>query len=43
VTAQKYGIEIFGGRGVIGAIAAIALRTQSQEVLLDLTNPVKNG
>jgi tRNA(Ile2) C34 agmatinyltransferase TiaS len=43
VTAQKCGIEIFGGRGVIGAIAAIALRTQSQEVLLDLTNPVRNG
>jgi hypothetical protein len=39
--AQLHGIDVFGGRGVIGAVAAVALRTQSQEVLLDLANPVR--
>ena len=40
--AERCGIETFGGRGVIGAVAAVALRTQSQEVLLDLAHPVQN-
>lgn len=38
--AERCGVATFGGRGVIGAVAAVALRTQSQEVLLDLANPV---
>lgn len=40
-TAAACGIATFGGRGVIGAVAAVALRTQPQEVLLDLANPVQ--
>jgi hypothetical protein len=33
--ADKYGIETYGGRGIIGAVAAVSLRDQPQEVLLD--------
>ncbi len=40
--AKECGIATFGGRGVIGAVAAVALRTQPQEVLLDLANPVQD-
>lgn len=41
--AKEHGIVTFGGRGVIGAVAAVALRTQPQEVLLDLTYPVQDS
>ena len=41
--AKKHGIATFGGRGVIGAVAAVALRTQPQEVLLDLSYPVMDS
>ncbi|HJK02172.1 MAG TPA: sugar-specific transcriptional regulator TrmB [Methanocorpusculum sp.] len=42
-TAERYGIETFGGRGVIGAVAAVALRTQSLKVLLDPEQPLEKG
>lgn len=35
--AEKYDVEVFGGRGIIGAVAAVSLREQPQEVLLDLS------
>ncbi|MDO5846791.1 MAG: sugar-specific transcriptional regulator TrmB [Methanocorpusculum sp.] len=34
-TARASGIEVFGKRGIIGAAAAVALKNQPQEVLLD--------
>ena len=34
-TADACGVQIFGGRGIIGACAAVSLKHQPQEVLLD--------
>ncbi|MDU9376919.1 hypothetical protein McpSp1_15560 [Methanocorpusculaceae archaeon Sp1] len=39
-TAKEYNVWTFGGSGVIGAVAAVSLRTQAQDVLLDVANPV---
>ena len=33
--AKACGVQIFGGRGIIGACAAVSLKHQPQEVLLD--------
>ncbi|MDV0442988.1 sugar-specific transcriptional regulator TrmB [Methanorbis rubei] len=38
--AKECNVLTFGGNGIIGAVAAVSLRTQEQEVLLDLSNPV---
>ncbi|MDR0980634.1 MAG: sugar-specific transcriptional regulator TrmB [Methanocalculaceae archaeon] len=42
-TAKGCCVVTFGGRGVIGAVAAVALRTQPQEVLLDLSYPLEGS
>ena len=34
-TAETCGVQIFGGRGIIGACAAVSLKHQPQEVLLN--------
>lgn len=33
--AKRFDLEVMGGRGVIGAVAAVSLREQPQDVLLD--------
>ena len=40
-TAEACGVQTFGGRGVIGACAAVSLKHQPQEVLLDSTIPMQ--
>ncbi|MBR4987056.1 MAG: sugar-specific transcriptional regulator TrmB [Methanocorpusculum sp.] len=40
-TAEACGVQTFGGRGVIGACAAVSLKHQPQEVLLDSTSPMQ--
>ena len=39
-TAQSCGVEVFGKRGIIGAAAAVSLKNQPAEVLLDVTLPM---
>jgi len=39
-TAGKYGVMIEGGRGITGALAAVALRGESTDVLLNPTEPL---
>lgn len=41
LVADECGIATFGGGGIIGAVGAVALRTQPQEVLLNLAHPAK--
>ena len=38
-TAERFGISLFGGNGVIGALGAVALAGLPHEILLD---PAKN-
>lgn len=40
-TADECGVLTFGGRGIIGAFAAVGLKHQPQEVLLDVDIPMK--
>ena len=40
-TAEECGIRTFGGRGIIGAVAAVCLKNQPQHVLLDNRVPMK--
>jgi tRNA(Ile2) C34 agmatinyltransferase TiaS len=34
-TAERFGVSLAGGNGIIGALAAVALTGLSHEVLLD--------
>jgi len=38
--ADYHGIKIYGGRGIIGAVAAVGMKNQPQEVLLDPQIPM---
>ena len=40
-TAASCGVQVYGGRGVIGACAAVSLKHQPQEVLLDSSMPLQ--
>ncbi len=40
-TADTCGIMTFGGRGIIGACAAVSLKHQPQEILLDCSVPLQ--
>ncbi|MCK9314101.1 MAG: sugar-specific transcriptional regulator TrmB [Methanocorpusculum sp.] len=39
-TAKHFGVQVYGHNGIIGAVGAVSLKNQPQEVLLDLTNQV---
>ena len=38
VTAERFGIVMYGGNGVIGALGAVALAGLPNEILLDPKN-----
>jgi len=39
--AKSCGIKTYGGRGIIGAVAAVCLKNQPQSILLDNTEPIR--
>jgi hypothetical protein len=39
-TAERFGVTLFGGNGVIGALGAVALSGLSHDILLDVKKPV---
>ena len=39
-TAERFGITLYGGNGVIGALGAVALAGLPHEVLLDPTREI---
>jgi hypothetical protein len=39
-TAKRFGVQVYGKKGIIGAVGAVSLKNQPQDVLLDLKNPV---
>jgi tRNA(Ile2) C34 agmatinyltransferase TiaS len=39
-TAEKSGIQVYGRKGIIGAVGAVSLKSQPQEVLLDPACPI---
>jgi hypothetical protein len=42
-TAKRTGVRVYGKKGIIGAVGAVSLKSQPQEVLLDLANPIVMG
>ena len=38
--AKRFGVQVYGKRGIIGAVGAVCLKSQPQEVLLDPKIPI---